>query len=72
MSREDFTCLIKASEHSLALRNALRKCKTNQDLITTAKHYGFNLSKQDFENESISESIESWFNESMIYPIRKL
>ena len=71
MTREGLSDLLHAAEHSLRLRDQLKNCSNDQELIDLAKDYGFSVKLYDLQNEAESQQIEDWFRNSRISPIRK-
>ena len=73
MSREDLKCFLNAVNHSAEIRRAIKGlCDNDQEIVKIAKKYGFNITKQDFQDDIEFEKIRSWFKLSEIGPIKRL
>ncbi len=71
MSREGFSEFIRALERSSALRRELKNCDNINSVLELSAKYKFKVTFNDLQNDSNLSSIEEWFRESRIDPIRK-
>ena len=70
MTREGLTDFIHSAEHSASLRRKIYRCKTSNELLNLAQDYGFNVSKNDLEEDLVADKIDNWFKVSRINPIK--
>ena len=71
MSREDFHNFIHAVEHSSSLREKLRLCITQKDVLEIAAKYGFTITNKDLQEDKEAEKIDNHFKTNKISPIRR-
>ncbi len=71
MSREAFEDFIHAAEHSYYLRNELRNCMDQKELLNLANSLGYSLSQNDLKDDKKLYALEAWFKKSKIPPIKK-
>ncbi len=71
MSRESFSDFVHAVEHSLPLRQELKKCQDERQVINLANRYGFKINLIDIKDEEKLYEINNWFKNSTIRPLRR-
>ena len=71
MSREELKKFLHSVEHNYVLRSKLKKCKDYSHLLGLANSYGFNITTEDLEQDTIAQRADDWFNTSKISPLRK-
>ena len=52
-------------------KHKLKKCKDYSHLLGLANSYGFNITTEDLEQDTIAQRADDWFNTSKISPLRK-
>ena len=67
MSFDELSDFIYALEHSLTLRQEVRKCKNNLLIINMARKYGYKINKNDLEEKSLPKMIDNWFQKSKLH-----
>ena len=70
MSREEFKNFVITVEHNFLIKKELAKCKTKKDLILLAKQYGYYITLDDLNYDTVFTQFELWVKESRINPLK--